>query len=167
MAHGLSCSTACGIFPDQGSNPRPLHWQVDSQPLHHHGSPVQTNLNDQLQVTELSSRVRIQSLALLIPSLVPFLFFFLINLFILFIFIFGCIGSSLLRAGFLYLWRAGATLGCRVRASHCGGFSCCKARALSVRASVVVAHGLSCSAACGIFPDQGSNLCPLCWQAGS
>ena len=23
--HGLSCSTACGIFPDQGSNPCPLH----------------------------------------------------------------------------------------------------------------------------------------------
>ena len=30
MAHGLSCSMACGIFPDQGSNPSPLHWQVDS-----------------------------------------------------------------------------------------------------------------------------------------
>ena len=28
--HGLSCSAACGIFPDQGSNPCPLHWQVDS-----------------------------------------------------------------------------------------------------------------------------------------
>ena len=27
--------------------------------------------------------------------------------------------------------------------------------------SVVVAHGLSCSAACGMFPDQGSNPCPL------
>ena len=27
---GLSCSEACGIFPDQGSNPCPLHWQVDS-----------------------------------------------------------------------------------------------------------------------------------------
>ena len=26
--------------------------------------------------------------------------------------------------------------------------------------SVVVAHGLSCSAACGIFPDHGSNPCP-------
>ena len=26
--------------------------------------------------------------------------------------------------------------------------------------SVVVAHGLSCSTACGVFPDQGSNLCP-------
>ena len=24
MAHGLSCSMACGIFPDQGSNPCPL-----------------------------------------------------------------------------------------------------------------------------------------------
>ena len=30
MAHGLSCSTACGIFPDQGLNPCPLHWQADS-----------------------------------------------------------------------------------------------------------------------------------------
>ena len=28
MAHGLGCSEACGIFPDQGSNPRLLHWQA-------------------------------------------------------------------------------------------------------------------------------------------
>ena len=27
-------------------------------------------------------------------------------------------------------------------ASHCGGFSCCRARALGAQASVVVAHGL-------------------------
>ena len=40
VAHRLSCSAACGIFPDQGSNPCPLHWQADSQPLHHQGSPV-------------------------------------------------------------------------------------------------------------------------------
>ena len=26
--------------------------------------------------------------------------------------------------------------------------------------SAVVAHGLSCSEACGIFPDQGLNTCP-------
>ena len=39
VAHGLSCSAACGIFPDQGSNPCPLHWQAGSQPLHHQGSP--------------------------------------------------------------------------------------------------------------------------------
>ena len=39
VAHGPSCSVACGIFPDQGSNPCPLHWQADSQPLCHQGSP--------------------------------------------------------------------------------------------------------------------------------
>ena len=39
VAHGPSCSAACGIFPDQGSNRCPLHWQADSQPLHHQGSP--------------------------------------------------------------------------------------------------------------------------------
>ena len=39
VAHGPICSAACGVFPDQGSNPCPLHWQADSQPLHHQGSP--------------------------------------------------------------------------------------------------------------------------------
>ena len=39
VAHGPSCSAACRIFPDQGSNPCPLHWQADSQPLRHQGSP--------------------------------------------------------------------------------------------------------------------------------
>ena len=62
------------------------------------------------------------------------------------------------------------------RASHCGGFSGCRAQALGAGASVVavcgsvvaaprlsstssavVAQGLSCYAACGIFWDQGSN----------
>ena len=40
VAHGRSRSAACGIFPDQGSNPCPLHWQADSQPLRHQGSPT-------------------------------------------------------------------------------------------------------------------------------
>ena len=40
VAHGLSCSVTCGVFLDQGSNPCPLHWQVDSQPLCHQGSPT-------------------------------------------------------------------------------------------------------------------------------
>ena len=62
-------------------------------------------------------------------------------------FFFCCIGSSLLRVGFLQLQRAGAVLHCGVRASHCGGFSCCGAQALGTRTSVVVARGLSsCSA---------------------
>ena len=39
VAHGRSCSAARGILPDQGSNPCPPHWQADSQPLRHQGSP--------------------------------------------------------------------------------------------------------------------------------
>ena len=33
-------SEACGIFPDQASNPRLLHWQADSLPLSHEGHPL-------------------------------------------------------------------------------------------------------------------------------
>ena len=40
LARGLGCRMACGIFPDQGSNPCPLHWQADSSPLDHQGSPM-------------------------------------------------------------------------------------------------------------------------------
>ena len=54
---------------------------------------------------------------------------------IIYLFIFGCVRSSLLRAG--------ATLHFGVQAPHCSGFSCCGARALGVRASVVVARRLS------------------------
>ena len=38
-AHGLSGSAAYGIFPDQGSNQCPLHWQASSLPLSRQGSP--------------------------------------------------------------------------------------------------------------------------------
>ena len=55
----------------------------------------------------------------------------------------------------------------------------CQAQALGTQASVVVTcglrscgsvvvvHGLSCPMPCGIFPDQGSNLWFLHWQADS
>ena len=95
-------------------------------------------------------------------------FFFLIVIFYLFIyFIFGCVGSSFLCEGFLQLWQAGATL-------HRGAQASSLSRPLLLRStdsrracSVVVAHGPGCSAACGIFPDQGSNPCSLHWQADS
>ena len=48
-----------------------------------------------------------------------------------------------------------------VVASHC------RAWALELMGSVTVAHGLSCSIACGIFLDQGLNPCPLYWQVNS
>ena len=37
-------------------------------------------------------------------------------------------------------------------------------RLSGIWASAVVVHGLSYLLACGIFLDQGSNLCPLHWQ---
>ena len=85
------------------------------------------------------ARITRRTLMLLLP--IGF-YLYLLTLFI-YLFIFGCVGSSLLRMGFLQLWRAGATLHRVARASHCGGFSCCGAWALGTQASVVVAHRLS------------------------
>ena len=55
---------------------------------------------------------------------------------------------------------------CGMQASHCGGVPCWDLWALHTWASVVVMHGLSCPKACGIFPDQGSNLCPPALAGG-
>ena len=64
------------------------------------------------------------------------------------------------------------------QASYCSGFSSCGAQALGAQASVVtvcwlqklqhigsvlLVHRLWCSAACGIFPEQGLNPRPLHW----
>ena len=86
----------------------------------------------------------------------PFFFF---NNSLFYLFIFGCVGSSFLCEGFLQLRQAGASSLSRPLLLRSTG---------SRRADpVVVTHGPSCSAACGIFPDQGSNPCPLHWQADS
>ena len=66
----------------------------------------------------------------------------------------------LLCAGFLWLQRAGATLRCGAWASHCGGFSSCRAWALGVQASVVVAHGLS---SCGAQASLLHGMWDLPW----
>ena len=56
VGHGPSYSAACGIFPDQGSNPCPLHWQADSQPLRHQGSPRAIVLRIYYGATEKKGR---------------------------------------------------------------------------------------------------------------
>ena len=91
-------------------------------------------------------------------------FLFFINLFIYFIF--GCVGSSLLHMGFLQLRRMGVTLCCSVWASHCGGFSFCRAWALGMWASVVVALRLnSCGTQAqllrGMWDLPGPGLKPV------
>ena len=89
VAHQPSCSAACGILPDQGSNPHPLHWQEDS---------------------------------------------YLLTYLLIYLFIFGCVGSSFLCEGFLQLRRAGATLNRGARASHCCSLSRCGAQAPDAQA---------------------------------
>ena len=70
---------------------------------------------------------------------VLFLFYLFIYLFIYWlcwIYVAACRLSLVPASG-------GATLRCGARASHCRGFSCCRAWALGARASVVAARGLS------------------------
>ena len=77
----------------------------------------------------------------------------------MYLFIFGCTGSLSVHPSFSCGWW--------------GLLSGCGASVLSVLAclavehglwstdSVVVLQGLSCPVACGILPDQESNMCPL------
>ena len=44
VVHRLS-SKACGIFPDQGPNPCPLHWQVGASALDQEGGTSEYFLN--------------------------------------------------------------------------------------------------------------------------
>ena len=59
-----------------------------------------------------------------------------------------------------------AVASCGAWALGHAGFSSCSSWTLEHRLKVVI-QGLSCSAACGIFMDQGSNPCFLHWQANS
>ena len=77
----------------------------------------------------------------------------------MYLFIYWCAGSSQLCTDFLELQHAGATL-----QMWCTQFSLRRLLLLQQRGSVVVGHELSCSSACGIFPDQGLDLCPMHWQ---
>ena len=96
------------------------------------------------------------------------------------------IGSSLMRGLFSSCSKWGLFSSCGAWASYCGGFFCYGAWAPghagfsswgsrapqlqfpgSRAHSIVEAHGLDCSMACGLFPNQGSNLCLLHWQADS
>ena len=121
---------------------------------------------------------------------IPSLFSFLEQLCDLFIhsFIYSFIHSFMAALGLRCCGRAFSSCGergllcCSARASSCCGapapgvrasvvaafgLSSCGTWALEHEGLVVVAHRLSCSAACGIFPDQGSNLWTLHWQADS
>ena len=224
VAHGPSCSAACGIFPNQGSNPCPLHWQADSEPLHHQGRPTHIFLILKLyihilciliihvhqythmyrhtllycalqilhflQIEDLwqpcvvhlwlaffSSKVFLknkerkmkvfsdkQKVRKFIASVLCTVKknFFLIYLFIcLFIYLWLCWVFISVRGLSLVVASGGHS------SLRCAGLSLSQPLLLRSAGSVIVAHGPSCSAACGILPDQGLNPCPLHWQAAS
>ena len=149
VAHGLSCSTARGIFLDQGLNPCPLQWQADSYPLRHLGSPVVTKT-----ATFTRQDCESWSTVLFICLFLAVLGLWLCGLFPgcgeQGCFPVQCEGFSL---RWLLLWSTGPrALG--LQWLRCVG-------------PVVGVPGLSYSTACGIFLDQGLNLWLPNWQADS
>ena len=96
----------------------------------------------------------------------------------IYLFIFDCVGSSLLHELFSSCGEQGLNSSFGAQAFHCSVCSCCRAQALglvgSVAApgiystgSIAMAHVLIWFVACGIFLDQGSYLRLLHWQTDS
>ena len=84
--------------------------------------------------------------------------YFLIFKKYLFIYLFLAILGFRCFPGFSVVVARGASLELQYAGSM--GFTSCSSLGWST-GSILVVHGLSCSAACGIFPGQGSNLCLL------
>ena len=108
-----------------------------------------------------------------------FFLYIYINLFIIYLFIFGCVGSSLLRTGFLLvaasrgyssLWCTGFSLQWLLLLQSTGsrraGFSSCGSWALELRLSSFGARAWLLRSMWDL-PGPGMNPCPLHWQADS
>ena len=99
----------------------------------------------------------------------PFFCFFCFKM-LLFI-CFACAGLRL-HGRLLQLWRAGAPLRSRLLTAEASSVAehalwATLALVMWLMGSVVVARGVCCSMACGIFPNQGSNQCLLHCELGS
>ena len=155
----LLCSTSP---PTQVSSVQ--HWEELSLTLAHQEEPGDQRTLQTFSYSFLLSHFLVRAQLTLQGAWgsLYFIIIFKINLFI-YLFIFGCIGSLLAASGgYSSLWCTGFSLGgfsLRSTGSRRTGFSSCGPWALE--------HRLSCSAACGIFLDQGSNPCPLHSQVDS
>ena len=78
----------------------------------------------------------------------------------------GCAGVSLVGGGSGLSGCAARAEGAHASVAAPHGLRCFGSWALEPKLNSV-AHGLRCPMACGIFLDQGSNLCLLHWQADS
>ena len=131
-----------GIFPTQGSNSGLLQYKWILYHRSHQGSPrilecVACPFSRGVFPTQKLNRGLLHCRQILYQ--LSYLFY---------IFIFGFAGSSLLGRAFS---------SCGVQASHCGGFSCCRAWALGHKGSVVAVHGLPCS----MWNLPGSGIEPM------
>ena len=91
---------------------------------------------------------------------------FILLRFVFHLFVSGCPGSSLWRAGFLWWWRGELLPRCGAQASCCGVLSSCGPKVhrcpqLQLMRLAALQRAGSSS------PDQGSNPCPLHWQVNS
>ena len=90
-------------------------------------------------------------------------------LFLYYLSVFDCGGSSWLHLGFVWLQQAGLLSSCDAQ-TYCIVLSCCGARALGctgfsrcgscsqqLQLKCSLVHSLSFPMACGIYLDQGSN----------
>ena len=141
----LHCA-GCGILvPQPGIEPPPP--ALEAQSLNHWAAKEVPHLN--------------------------FFFFFKVFYLILFIYLFIYLFLAVLGLRFVRGSSPVAASGGH-SSSRCGDRSSSRCAGLSLSrplpsrgtgsrraGSAVVAHGPSCSVACGIFPDQGSNPCPL------
>ena len=143
---------------------RRLAWFLDVVcswiPQSHTGSSESTDLFPRCLVFHLWNLVLIQRL-----SIGPY------SRYLCYVLMY-CTESWLLCSDCLWLQQSGHPLYWGAQVYPCSGLSCCRAWALGARASVTVApglsgvaHGLSCPAAYGIFPDQELNPRALHWQA--
>ena len=81
--------------------------------------------------------------------------------------LFGCPGSLLLRACGLSLVVVSGDCFLALHRPLAAALLVVGHQVCGVRALVVSAHRLSYSVAGGVFPDQGSNQCPLLYKASS
>ena len=104
--------------------------------LRYFSSPYENVISNETQFSDLF-QVLFSTLKVLSPKwqayMVHIRFFFFFKLFI-YLFIYGCVGSSFLCEGSLQLWQVGATLHRSARASHHRGLSRCGAQAPDAQA---------------------------------
>ena len=152
------------IFLTQESNQGLLHCRQILYQLSYQGSPIQGPSKAQFKYHLFHNISPSSSL--------KFVFFFS-QRFIFLMFIFGSVGSLSLCLVFSRCYKWGPLSSCGAQASHYSGFSWFGAQAPGLRgfsscSCWALEHrldscgpGAQCSVACGIFPDQGLNLCLL------